>query len=256
MRSREFPWSLPPRRMRLDRRDVHVWRVALEQPPLVTQSLWRILTPDEKGRAERYHFRRDRDHFVVARGALRTILGRYLDTPPDRLRFRYGPYGKPALSSHGDAGALRFNISHSHGLALCAVTRGREIGVDVEHVREEVAGEEIAEQFFSRREVATLRALPPHMRAQGFFNCWTRKEAYIKARGEGLSLPLDEFDVSLSPGEPAALLGAREKTHGAERWALRELAPGHGYVAAMAVEGHDWQPSHWHWQSHRPTPHA
>ncbi|HKP10473.1 MAG TPA: 4'-phosphopantetheinyl transferase superfamily protein, partial [Blastocatellia bacterium] len=161
------------------------------------------------------------------------------------LSFGYSEHGKPSLAgSH--SGDLRFNVSHSHELALFAFTWGRELGVDIEWIRPEVAGEQIAEQFFSRDEVATLRALPPGRQAEAFFNCWTRKEAYIKARGEGLSLPLHLFDVSLAPGEPAALLRAAMSDE-TTRWTMTALAPGAGYKAALVAEGRDWHLRRWQW---------
>jgi 4'-phosphopantetheinyl transferase len=241
------PWCSAPKLPRLDRDEVHVWRAALnlEKPRL--HSLKQILSEDERARTERFYFEKDREHFIAARGLLRTILGRYLDQEPSELRFCYSRYGKPSLAASAGESALRFNISHAHGLALYAVTSGREIGIDLEHLRADFAGEDIAERFFSRREVEALRALPADMRQKGFFNCWTRKEAYIKARGEGLSLPLDKFDVSLAPGEPAALLSTPGDPREAARWSLRELEPGPGYVAALVVEGHDWRLKCWQW---------
>jgi 4'-phosphopantetheinyl transferase len=219
---------------------VHVWRAALDVPELQVRSLWDTLTADERQRAERYLFQKDRTFFVVARGLLRVLLGRYLRQDPPHLRFIYGPHGKPALATDTGGGALRFNVSHSHGLALYAITRGREVGVDVERIRPKVAQEKIAERFFSPREVTLLRALPAPLQATAFFACWTRKEAYIKATGEGLTLPLDQFDVSLVPGEPAALLRTAWDPQEAARWALQDLAPAPGYRAAVAVAGHDW----------------
>ena len=209
------------------------------------RSLWYTLTADECQRAERYVFAKDRTHFVVARGLLRVLLGRYLGQDPPHLRFIYGPHGKPALATDTGGGALRFNVSHSHGLALYAITRGREVGVDVERIRPEVAQEKIAERFFSPREVTLLRALPAQLQATAFFACWTRKEAYIKAKGEGLALPLDQFDVSLVPGEPAVLLRAAWDPQEAARWSLQDLAPAPGYRAAVAVAGHDWRLTCW-----------
>jgi 4'-phosphopantetheinyl transferase len=174
---------------------------------------------------------------------LRAILGGYLNQGPECLSFCYNSQGKPAL----DGDAIRFNVSHSHGVALYAVTRGREVGIDIEHIRFDLAVAEIAERFFSRREVVMLRALPAEVQRQAFFLCWTRKEAYIKARGEGLSLPLDQFDVSLAPGEPAAVLGTQRDPSEASRWSLQELTPAPGYVAALAVEGHGWRLTCWQW---------
>jgi 4'-phosphopantetheinyl transferase len=121
------------------------------------------------------------------------------------------------------------------------------VGIDLEYIRSDLAVEQIAERFFSRREIATLRALPIDLRTYAFFLCWTRKEAYIKARGEGLSLPLDQFDVSLIPGEPAALLNTQRDLYEVSRWSLQELTPAPGYAAALAVEGHGWHLACWQW---------
>jgi 4'-phosphopantetheinyl transferase len=239
------PWRSAPETLLLRRNEVHVWRAALDVPESDVRRLGSTLAGDERQRAERFVFQRDRTHFVVARGLLRVLLGRYLEHDPQRLRFVYGTYGKPELATVSGGTDLRFNVSHSHGLALYAVTRQRDIGVDVEGIRPEVAQETIAEHFFSPREVAVLRALPATLQATAFFACWTRKEAYIKARGDGLSLPLDQFVVSLAPGESAALLYTGWDPQEAARWALQNLAPGPGYMAAVAVAGHDWQLTCW-----------
>ncbi|MDQ3652238.1 MAG: 4'-phosphopantetheinyl transferase superfamily protein [Acidobacteriota bacterium] len=246
----DTPWSSPPERLILGHNEVHVWRAALNTKESSIQSLRRTLSADERARAERFHFQNDRDHFIVARGLLRAILGRYLNVDPSQLCFSYSFYGKPSLARESSGDDLSFNLSHAGELALYAITRGREIGIDVERIRADFANEQIAERFFSLREVAALRTLPKNIQPQGFFNCWTRKEAYIKARGEGLSLPLDQFEVSLVPGEPAALLrtsGSGDHQE-ASRWSLREVvAPAASYVAAVAVEGDDWQLKYWQW---------
>lgn len=205
----------------------------------------RVLSADEHERAERFHFRNDRNHFIAARGLLRLLLSRYLDLPPQQLSFSYSPYGKPALAGESERASLRFNVSHSHGVALYAFTLEREVGVDVEYIRQDVVNESIAEHFFSAQEVASLRALPAEVQPQAFFNCWTRKEAFIKARGEGLSFPLDQFDVSLVPEEPAALISIRNNPLEASRWSLQTLPIEEGYVAALAVAGHDWRLECW-----------
>ncbi len=240
-------WSFPPKNLTLGNDEVHVWRAALNVQASHVQCLRRTLTADERSRAERFHFQKDREHFIVARGLLRAILGRYLDVEPSQLRFSYSPYGKPSLARESGSGDLCFNVSHADGLALYAVTRGRQLGVDIERVRADLADEQVAERFFSQQELAELRTFSGSMRSQAFFNCWTRKEAYIKARGEGLSLPLDQFDVSLAPGGPAALLSTAGNPQEAFRWSLRELNPGSGYVAALAAEGDDWQLKCWQW---------
>lgn len=240
-------WQLAPRRVALHDREVHVWRASLKQSASHVRSLVATLAPEEQQRAERYVFQKDREHFIVARGLLRSILGMYLEMEPRALRFCYSSYGKPRLALEDNHGDLRFNLSHSNQLALFAVTRGREVGVDVEWIRPEVAKENIAEHFFSRYEVTMLRSLPPDLQGEAFFNCWTRKEAYIKARGEGLSLPLDKFDVSLAPGKPATLLSIRIDSVDTSQWTLVELTPGLGYAAALVVEGRDWQLKCWKW---------
>ena len=245
-------WLPPPENLAPETDVVHAWLASLSVKASTVQRLRQLLTADEICRAERFYFPKDRDHFIVARGVLRRILGRYLDTEPSRLRFCYSAYGKPALDAAFGGGALRFNVSHSHRAALYGVSRGREVGIDLERIRPDFADDRVAERFFSSREVAALRSLPRSMQRDAFFNCWTRKEAYIKARGEGLSLPLDKFDVSLVPGEPAALLATRGDSLGASRWSLQKLEPGSGYVAALAVEGDACRLKCWQW----PEPNA
>ncbi len=208
-------------------------------------SFGHTLASDEQARAERFYFNRDRDRFIAAHGVLRAILGRYLNKTPKSLSFCYGSHGKPALARESGGDAIRFNISHSDGVALYAVSRGREVGIDLELIRDGLEIEEIAGRFFSRLELATLCALPTDVRKYAFFLCWTRKEAYIKARGEGLSLPLDQFDVSLIPGEPVKLMSTRPDSGEALRWSLQELSIEPGYVAALAVEGHRRSLAYW-----------
>jgi len=232
-------WRHPLAWPGLSEGEVHVWRAVLVQPNPVVQELWHALDQGERDRAEQFRFQRDRERFIVAHGLLRTILGGYLGVAPRQLSFCYGAHGKPALAPERGA-ALSFNLSHAHELALYAITRERAVGVDIEHMRPGIADIAIAERFFSPHEVAALQALPNAERGLAFFTCWTRKEAYIKARGEGLSLPLDQFEVSLTPGAPAALLDVADDQRERDRWELQALDPGPGYVAALAVEGHGW----------------
>jgi len=231
-------WCTPPDALSLGCDEIHVWRTTLDQTPSRIQTFLGSLGADERARAERFYFERDREHFVVARGVLRAILGRYANRPPERLSFRYSTYGKPSLAGDFEDNALRFNLSHSRGIALYAIARGREVGIDLERVRSDLAVAEIAEQFFSAREIAMLRALPAQSQHEAFFHCWTRKEACIKARGEGLSLPLDRIDVCVAP--------QADSSDGA-RWSLRGLIPAPGYVAAVAAEGSGWRLAFWQW---------
>jgi 4'-phosphopantetheinyl transferase len=245
-------WNFAPEAWSLGEGEVHVWRIWLSSHLPRLDRLRPLLSADEHRQAERFYFQRDQQRFIVGRGLLRTILGQYLNVPPAELAFAYGPQGKPELGSaecvgiprrnsgefRADAGTqLRFNVSHSHDLALVAVASGREIGVDVERVRPGPARERIAERYFSARETTLLRSLPADQQDQAFFRCWTRKEAYLKGRGAGLSIPLDSFEVSLLPGEAATLWSADDE---AMRWTLRGLEPAPHYLAALAVERDDW----------------
>lgn len=246
-----FLWGPSPAALTLGNDEVHVWSTSLNPPPEEIEKLEETLARDERARADRFHFQKDRRRFIVARGMLRAILGRYLGREPSGLRFCYTAHGKPELAAQSGDDTLRFNVSHSHELALYGVTRGREIGVDVEYVRPVAEVEDIAERFFSPRENAVLCALPAHEKAGAFFACWTRKEAYLKALGDGLARPLDAFDVSLIPGEPARLLHVQGDEQERYRWLLRELTPAEGYTAAICVEGDGWHLECWYWVSAR-----
>lgn len=222
-------WSPPPASLSLQTGEVHVWRIELEQPGSLLEKFRSTLEADELQRASRFHFEKHRSSFVVGRGFLRDILSRYLETKPETLRFSYGDYGKPALDSR-----LSFNISHSHGVALLGITEDRQIGIDVEHIRADFATEDIARRFFSRSEVESFNGLQKEEQVAAFFRCWTRKEAFIKATGKGLSQPLDKFDVTLAPGETAALL--RVDQDDASRWTMSDIDVGKDYAAALVVE--------------------
>ena len=240
-------WRSPPEGLVLNPDEVHVWQASLGQTPSQIQSFRNTLAADEQARAERFYFEKDREHFIVARGVLRAILGRYSNRDPEHVSFSYSSHGKPALAGDSDGVAIRFNLSHSDGIALYAVTRGREVGIDIERIRFDLALVEIAERFFSAQEAATLQTLPTEMQHQTFFRYWTRKEAYIKARGEGLSLSLDRFDVSLAAGETDIRLSTPRNPAEVARWSLQELEAAPGYVAALAVEGHGLRLSYWQW---------
>lgn len=224
-------WTDPPETPSLETGAVHVWRIALDQANDSIERFRATLEPPELERAGRFHFEKHRRQFIVARGFLRSVVARYLDMPPAALRFSYGAYGKPALASEH---VLRFNLSHSHEVALLAVALDAELGVDVEHIRADFATEDIARRFFSRAEVDAFNTLPPEELVAAFFRCWTRKEAYIKAIGKGLSQELSDFDVTLSPGVEPALLRARDDD--VSRWVLSDVNVGEGYAGALAVE--------------------
>ena len=240
-------WRPPPAGLTLAQGEIHLWLASLQPPAAQLQQLWSTLSEAEQARAERFHFEKDRRRFIVARGALRSLLGRYLGQPPRQIEFRYGPQGKPALIDPALEAGLHFNLSHSHELALVAVVCQPEIGVDIEHIRPLADLDALARRTFSSHENQALQALPPELRLEGFYNCWTRKEAYIKADGAGLSQPLDQFDVSLAPGRPAQLLRIDGPEKAAASWFLHGLQPAPDYVAALAIEAAPPRIVHWRW---------
>jgi 4'-phosphopantetheinyl transferase len=239
-------WEVPAAFLRLPRGEVHVWRVSLA-PSLdgVRGAEW--LSTDEHERAAHFRFPHLRERFIAGRAALRAVLARYTGTAPGELRFRYGARGKPALVNDGSRAAPRFNLSHSGDLALLAVARDRDLGVDLEQMRPLGDRAGVIRLFFSETEQAAHRLLAADLHERSFFVGWTRKEAYIKARGDGMALALDRFAVSLDPTGPAALLHVADATGEPSRWALRDLQPGPGYAAALAVEGRDWCLRCWQW---------
>ena len=238
-------WLVPPPDLALPTQEVHVWRVMLEQSSACIHRLSQPLSDDERVRAERFRFERDRRRFRVARGALRAILGRYLDVEPGRLRFGYGAHGKPYLTQEFNHCGLRFNLAHSNELAVYAFACEREIGIDVEYIHPLPDAEQIAVRFFSKREVAVFLALPESQKLEAFFNCWTRKEAYIKAIGDGLAHPLDQFQVSLAPGEPARLLNVEGSPEQVAYWFMAAFMPASGYVAALMAQAPDCRLECW-----------
>jgi 4'-phosphopantetheinyl transferase len=236
-------WDAAPHPAGLCPGEVHVWAACLDEPR--EGALQRLLSPDEQARATRFRFPRDRRRFVVGRGLLRGLLGRYLGVDPGTLCFNYGSRGKPSLA--GGERHLSFNVTHSGALALLAFARDRELGVDLECERPLPDAEEIAQRYFSPQEGTTLGRLPRREREPAFFRCWTRKEAFIKATGDGLSRPLDGFDVTFAPGVPARLLRVEGEPGATERWWLEELKPAEGFVAALAVEGRPDEVKCWSW---------
>lgn len=233
-------WPPPPEILVLERDEVHLWHADLDRHRSNIQAFCQILTEDEQHRASRLRFQRDRDRFIVARGLLKTLLGGYLSIKPVMIRFCYGRHGKPNLDLSSGKETLRFNLSHSDGLVFYALTRDREIGVDLERVRAGFPYESITERFFSPQERAALYELPIGLRRTAFFTLWTLKEAYLKARGVGLSSPLDRFDISPALKNPTTLtlLEIQGDPNDTACWLLRNLAPAPDYRAAVAVENH------------------
>jgi 4'-phosphopantetheinyl transferase len=221
-------WSSFPTDFALAQNETHVWLAGLDDAGLGLQYFADSLSLAERDRAARFKFVLDRRRYLVAHAALRSILAAYLTANPRELQFGSGPHGKPKLASE-TAHEIEFNLSHSHELALLAVTRGREIGIDVEHVRQDFAFDEVAKRFFTAREVAALGALPRALQREAFYRCWTSKEALLKGKGTGLSGSLDEVQIRL------AVTGVRV-TAAVDDWSLIELSPIGGYAAALAVQ--------------------
>jgi 4'-phosphopantetheinyl transferase len=236
-------WIPSPIEVNIADGDIHLWRAYLDCEEILLRQFEETLATDERDRAKRYFFQRDRNNFVATRGILRELLGKLVSRPPREIEFSYAPYGKPSLMAKGFGQPIQFNLSHSHGLALFAFAVGRNLGVDVEFVRSDFGGDEIAKRYFAPQEVEELRKLPAPLQAEAFFLCWTRKEAYVKARGEGLQIALNSFHVSLTPGQPELLHSADSL-----RWSLRSLRPDQRYVGALVGEGGDWQPRFWDWK--------
>jgi 4'-phosphopantetheinyl transferase len=225
--------------------DVHLWRVDLMGAASGMDQWMTILSPDELERAARFHFQKDRQRFVAARAILRQIIGSYLAVDPAGLVFSYSKKDKPALAGDAAHSNLTFNISHSGGVALLAFTRSRQIGVDIEQIRRDFDTTAIAGRFFSTTEQQELTTFPAEQRDEVFFRIWTRKEAYIKATGEGLSLPLNQFDVSLAPNDQNALQATRPDPLESGRWSLRDITVQPGYAAALCVFGTGWRLVDW-----------
>ena len=246
-------WSIvsPEAEWRLSSDQVHLWRASLDLPPERTRALERYLSPDERARAKRFVVHGVRDRFITARAVLRNLLSRYVSEPPSSLRFRYAEHGKPDLAH--PATSIRFNVTHSHGLAVYALSTNRSIGIDVEylHRRSIVDRMKIAHRLFSSSEYAALEVLPRGRRDHAFLACWTRKEAFIKAIGQGLSFPLDQFDVTVDPNDPAELLATRWDASDADRWSMASIDPGPDYIGALAVEGKDLRLTCWQWDHDR-----
>jgi 4'-phosphopantetheinyl transferase len=226
---------------------VDIWQIDIGGDADSIQERRLLLSTDELQRADRFHFDKHRRRFIKARAAMRQILGGYAGVTAKELTFSYGARGKPELSGAAESIGIKFNLSHSDDVAMLAVTRGLTVGIDIERINPEFATEEIAERFFAKGEIECLQALPIAERADSFFSCWTRKEAYIKALGDGLSVPLDSFEVAFGPGIGAALLQVKTDPREVSRWSMYDLETAQGFRAALVVEGrgHGLRPRAW-----------
>ncbi len=243
----KLSWPPPPPEFDLGESDIHVWSASLDSLAGSATRLVSILSASERERAERHRFERHRQWFIARRGLLRILLGRYLDNAPSELAFAYTARGKPSVTQHPGARVLHFNLSDSAGLALVAVTRSAPLGVDVERIEPVRDMDGVAARFFSAREKATIDSLPEFRKAEAFFNCWTRKEAYLKATGEGISDSLPAVEVTLAPGDPPRLLGIAGDTQPAAQWTFSSVDPAPGFVGALAIRARGLKLSCWQW---------
>jgi len=239
------PWQTAPSEITLGDNGVHLWRASLKQPAAVRQQLWPVLSIDEQEKADRFRFAADSDKYVIARGTLRMLLGQYLQCNPGEVQFGYSEYGKPYVQNAA-AEHMHFNVSHSGDVALYGLAYKRRVGVDVERMRPLIDEDHFVKCVFSSVEQQTFQALRPFERQDAFFNGWTRKEAFIKAIGLGLSFPLEAFDVSISPGRPAQLLAVHRNGHSHKNWSLADITIATGYKAAYVVEGSTCQAAYFH----------
>jgi len=221
--------ATPQEELVLNQDEVHIWSLSLAVPPRRIECLRQVLNGHESQRASQFRFPEHRNQFITCRGLLRHILSLYLHQDPSQLQFSSNGFGKPHLriGCKGNAD-LRFNYSHSEGLAVFAFAVGMEVGVDVERIKPHIAEDTIPEHFFCKAEVAALRALPLELQGDEFFRYWTRKEAYVKARGEGFRIPLNSFEVSTD-----RIVSDRDNSE----WSLQSFVPAAGYVAALVTEG-------------------
>ncbi len=233
-------WLPPPPQLQIQGSEIHLWRVSLNQPIVSVNSLARLLSPDEQQRADRFRRAEDRQHFIVGRAMLRQILGQYLAIAPDALQFGYEPRGKPFLAHAPD---LRFNLSHSHGLALYAIGRIGRIGVDLECLSRTLSEvEPLAQRFFSASEYKSLMASPVDQRRSAFLRLWTCKEAVLKATGTGLS-ELEQIEIPQSAAPQFQMTTGAGKT--IAQWSVLHLTPDLDYVGALAIEGEGWKLCCW-----------
>jgi 4'-phosphopantetheinyl transferase len=235
-----LPWTRLATPLALADNELHVWRASLD---LSTELLHRVestLNANEKERAKRFLIPQAREHFLAARGILRDLLGMYLEIDPAKVELRYGPQGKPSLSAVHNS-EICFSVSHSQGMGLFVFARGNEVGVDMEESKPNFKGMEIASHFFSGEEIAGLAKLSPTQVNEAFFRCWTRKEAYVKARGQGLSIPLRSFTVSSSTKEQSL------RDEKGTVWSCYALEPAQGFSGAVVAAGENWNLRYYDW---------
>ncbi len=229
-------FGLPPANLKLRDNEIHIWFSVLDRIILDLYKLFQTLSADERMRAGRFHCYEDKKWFILRHGILRMILGGYLGVQPSELHFYHGKNGKPAITETSGGETIQFNLSHSNGVALFAFTRDHEIGVDIEYIRDISDMEQLVGRFFSAQENELFRSMPKSQKREAFFKGWTCKEAFVKAIGDGLSRPLCNFDVSLTPGESSEVFKTEDGSKETSRWTIHNLKPAPHYMGAFAVK--------------------
>jgi 4'-phosphopantetheinyl transferase len=242
----ELQWLTPPEQLILANDEVHIWRLYINSEFSNIQYLKGILSNEERTKAEGFYFKIDQWRYIIVRAILRIILAKYLCLEPEQIRFNYGTHDKPALSDVLKTHRVNFNLSHSQNIALYVIVCDREVGIDIENIRTDLDVLGIAEHWFSQREAAVIRELSSDAQKKAFFTIWTRKEAYLKAKGVGLA-QLNGFEVLLHLGELTILMSSEEDSHEPSLWKLEDLAVDPDYAATVAVEGKTWTPKFWQW---------
>lgn len=239
MNSDKLKWRHAVPGKLINSNEVHVWRVLLDVTTVEFEMLLSFLSIDELARAERFHFEKDQKRFIVARGVLRKMLGSYLNMHPGEICFEYSSHGKPMLAHNRGDNSICFNLSHSGTFALYAVGLRKKIGIDIESIRDDVSVEQVTRQFFSQNEINSLEKIDIDKRSGLFFQYWTRKEAFLKASGEGISFPMEQCDVSLINGKVLSPVTVQDKNSETSSLYVQDLFPGNGYAAAIAIEGEE-----------------
>jgi len=223
--------------MHIGKNEVHVWESFIDADDETITGYFNLLSDDENQLALRFRFDHHRKQYVASHGLLRSILGGYLDIDPKLLAFCTNQYGKPQLSLDKNISDIRFNLSHSHNLFIVAVSLGLEVGIDIEYINRDINFMEIAKSVFLKREIAKFNSIPENLQKTAFFRCWTRKEAYLKGKGHGLSTNLDRLEVSFLYSESDAILSCKDSLEDGKTWHLFDIAPFPGYIGSLSTEG-------------------
>ena len=240
-----IPWRIELDQPLLSEDEIHIWAACIDVAPTVSAALAVSLSEEERTRANRFRFRQHQSRFIAGRGLLRAIVSHYLQIEPARVEFKYNSEGKPELTRPFDGSGIHFNLTHSEDLVLIAVTTIGPVGIDVERVRVNKDAKELVNWFCSPRERELFETLAAQEKQLAFFNLWTRKEALLKATGEGIAQLLSQVEVTFRPGEPARFIAVSGDSERGSRWSVYNLSPAPHFVAAVVIQTEDAQLRLW-----------